>query len=370
MVPLQSAISGPYETAIQPQTWDFETAASIFEPQKGQSDAVERTDYVRAFNQNAWNTHQEFFRSSIKIHLFTNAIVTKLFESNGVLTSANVAFRSTNMTIRAKQFALACGGLNNLRTLAMIESSRPKNQILSNAGSTFLEHPTVRSVRFASDVAMDLSFFMSNSQANSHQKSGFAFSVNNREVFLKFRSEMDLKKTFEKVSIKAKNAIQFLQSSTSKNGSIFERGVAWIRMADLADSKSRNSMKVMTQKEGLPSLHLNYDISENLLSDRQIFLSQASLFLRQKRLAFCYEDDRYSKSPKKHFALASHPSGTTPFGADPKHSVVNLDFRHHHIRNLHIMGSSLFTKVGCYNPTLSIVALALRKGRELTRNIG
>ncbi len=62
---------------------------------------------------------------------------------------------------------------------------------------------------------------------------------------------------------------------------------------------------------------------------------------------------------------ASHHTGTTRMGADPTTSVVDRDCRVHGIENLYVAGSSVFPTSGYANPTLTIVALALRLGDHL-----
>jgi len=55
-----------------------------------------------------------------------------------------------------------------------------------------------------------------------------------------------------------------------------------------------------------------------------------------------------------------HHIGTTRMGDTPHSGVVDRDCRVHGIRNLYIAGSSIFPTSGYANPTLTIVALALR----------
>jgi choline dehydrogenase-like flavoprotein len=55
-----------------------------------------------------------------------------------------------------------------------------------------------------------------------------------------------------------------------------------------------------------------------------------------------------------------HHMGTTRMHADPRCGVVDPDCRVHGISNLFIAGSSVFPTTGYANPTLTIVALALR----------
>ena len=52
--------------------------------------------------------------------------------------------------------------------------------------------------------------------------------------------------------------------------------------------------------------------------------------------------------------------GTTRMHADPRRGVVDADCRVHGIANLYIAGSSVFPTSGSANPTLTVVALALR----------
>jgi choline dehydrogenase-like flavoprotein len=60
-----------------------------------------------------------------------------------------------------------------------------------------------------------------------------------------------------------------------------------------------------------------------------------------------------------------HHMGTTRMGDDPKTSVVDRNCRVHGIANLYVAGSSVFPTAGYANPTLTIVALALRLADQL-----
>jgi choline dehydrogenase-like flavoprotein len=55
-----------------------------------------------------------------------------------------------------------------------------------------------------------------------------------------------------------------------------------------------------------------------------------------------------------------HHIGTTRMASDPRHGVTDGWGRVHGVSNLHIAGSSLFPTAGWANPTLTILALALR----------
>lgn len=71
--------------------------------------------------------------------------------------------------------------------------------------------------------------------------------------------------------------------------------------------------------------------------------------------------------PRALFEGNYHHLGTTRMHIDPKHGVVDADCRVHGIRNLYITGSSVFPTFGCSNPTLTLVALALRLADHLKK---
>ena len=49
--------------------------------------------------------------------------------------------------------------------------------------------------------------------------------------------------------------------------------------------------------------------------------------------------------------------------------VVDADCRVHGVRNLYVAGSSVFPTYGCSNPTLTVVALALRLADHLKKQL-
>jgi choline dehydrogenase-like flavoprotein len=73
--------------------------------------------------------------------------------------------------------------------------------------------------------------------------------------------------------------------------------------------------------------------------------------------------------------ISSHPvggyhhMGTTRMGGDPAASVADPDGRVHGLGNLWVAGSSLFPTGGWANPTLTIVALALRSAQKISREL-
>ena len=66
----------------------------------------------------------------------------------------------------------------------------------------------------------------------------------------------------------------------------------------------------------------------------------------------------------------AHQSGTMLFGEDPKTSVLDLDCKAHELDNLYVADASFFPSIGAVNPTLTIIANALRIGDILKKRLG
>ena len=64
---------------------------------------------------------------------------------------------------------------------------------------------------------------------------------------------------------------------------------------------------------------------------------------------------------------ARHHMGTTRIHPDPKRGVVDTDCRVHGVANLYVAGSSVFPTSGTANPTLTIVALAIRQADHIAK---
>jgi len=65
----------------------------------------------------------------------------------------------------------------------------------------------------------------------------------------------------------------------------------------------------------------------------------------------------------------AHQAGTARFGTDPATSVLDLNCKAHEIDNLYITDASFFPSIGAVNPTLTIIANALRVADKIRERI-
>jgi choline dehydrogenase-like flavoprotein len=69
-------------------------------------------------------------------------------------------------------------------------------------------------------------------------------------------------------------------------------------------------------------------------------------------------------------AGCAHQAGTCRFGDDPATSVLDRDCKAHELDNLYVVDASFFVSIGAVNPSLTIIANALRVGELLLQRLG
>jgi len=135
------------------------------------------------------------------------------------------------------------------------------------------------------------------------------------------------------------------------------------------DQIARHSMDFWLQSEDLPhpdnrvyykdgKVHLDL-VETNPQALRQLKRKLKDVLARIGWPAVLLERSLYLG---KDIALSgtAHQAGTCRFGTDPATSVLNLDCRAHEVDNLYITDASFFPSIGAVNPTLTIIANALR----------
>jgi choline dehydrogenase-like flavoprotein len=137
----------------------------------------------------------------------------------------------------------------------------------------------------------------------------------------------------------------------------------WMSSEDLPRSDSR----VTLDKDGTVRLSLPQDNNvEGLTRMRRKFDSMlADLGFHKKsheRGVYLHEG--------MNIAATAHQAGTVRFGTDPATSVLDVNCKAHQLDNLYVVDSGFFASIGAVNPTLTIIANALRVGEHLWERLG
>lgn len=117
---------------------------------------------------------------------------------------------------------------------------------------------------------------------------------------------------------------------------------------------------------GIPRLKVDWLVQPEDLDSVGRTLRRIGAALGQAGLGRLYmpQDDQGLFSPR-YYAGGCHHMGTARMSASPEDGVVDSDCKVHGLGNLYIASSAVFPTGGFANPTLTIVALALRLGEHL-----
>ncbi|WP_067540055.1 GMC oxidoreductase [Nocardia crassostreae] len=133
------------------------------------------------------------------------------------------------------------------------------------------------------------------------------------------------------------------------------------------DPNSRITLSDKVDRLGIPLARIDWKLSPR--EDTTVRRAAALAATEFARLGFpppeLHEWVREASPLPAHLTDWAHPTGSTRMSTDPGTGVVDADCRVHAIDNLYIAGSSVFPTNGHANPTLTIVALAVRLADHL-----
>lgn len=320
--------------------------------------------------------------SSARVLLGANVLRFRadLGASGGRVKHAEVRLEDGgDITIQAKRYVVACGGIENARLLLLSDRDDPAglgNQN-DNVGRYFADHPHragageavltglpggrealdlylerkrdahVRSVRTRGVLVLDPDL------QRAEQLLGVAvqFSPRDKAPRRKSRGVADLSRAFAKAA-----GVDIPEQSARVGYSLrVEQAPNRESRVTLADEKDRFGQRKAT---------LNWQLTEQDARSvrRTLELMAAELgaaMAGRARINFELSD------PWRHTAGGAHHIGTTRMATDPKDGVVDGNCRVHGLDNLYVAGSSVFPTTSHANPTLTIVALALRLANHL-----
>lgn len=317
---------------------------------------------------------------NVRLLLEANVLrLTATPEANRV-TAAQVQLEDgPAITVQARAFVLACGGIENARLLLLSDEENPaglgndKDQV----GRHFMEHPHVPrigQVLVADSLGIkgltDLYFRARTDKQVDGRTMGVmctSEAVQREEKLLNWcvqlRDYKDSKlNRFGEALAPAQAGVRDLGREPDKMepyaGRLFVRG------EQVPNPDSRVTLTDETDRLGLRKVRLDWRLGEQ---DRQSIRRSMEIFAAEfgrsgiGRVRIKMDSDGEWPPTRG----GDHHLGTTRMAADPSHGVVDADCRVHGVDNLFMAGSSVFATSGFANPTFTITALALRLADHL-----
>jgi choline dehydrogenase-like flavoprotein len=135
----------------------------------------------------------------------------------------------------------------------------------------------------------------------------------------------------------------------------------WIVGEDMPQESNRIKLSSEKDKFGMPVANVHFDDHPNDVAMRNHAYRQGSAMYDAVGATRTFPTTPYP---------STHNLGTNRMSDNPRDGVVNKWGQTHDIPNLFISDGSQFTTGGAENPTLTIVALAIRQAEYIASQMG
>jgi choline dehydrogenase-like flavoprotein len=357
-------------------------------------------------------TYRAELEQATHIQVLLHANVVEVVSNQSAQAVESVKITTLDMTktgtIRAKVVVLACGALENPRLLLVsnhVQTTGLGNQN-DNVGRFFMEHPLVDSARLVTlKDSRSLAYYNNITIRNgthlrpalkgseiAQQKyqilnvAVLMYSADGQKDEIGYPAAKKLFKALKsgKFSSQFRNdVINLVNDLDGLAETLYYRFKGTqkplpdntnIKVMSYAEQRPNPNSRVLLDSEtdqlGLPRIKLDWQLTE--LDKRSIRITNQLIGeeLGRMELGRLQLVD-WLQSEDDHIEAGGqyHHMGTTRMSEDPKQGVVDKNCRVHGLANLYIAGSSVFATSGNSNPTLTIVALAMRLAEHLKKQV-
>ena len=277
------------------------------------------------------------------------------------------------MEVRAKRYVLATGAIENARLL--LASNRVQRDGLGNGrdlvGRYFMEHPMTRACfvvvpgRRRMMRLYDEGYKSPGHRVVGVLRTGPELQERQRifnSLFVLHR--LRLSETPPPLAAEVGRLAAGWQGGAANRSSHTYSAFVTVHAEQHPNPESRVRLARDRDALGVPRTRLDWRLSD--LDARSLSLATEQLVQhlgatgRGRGLVFINPEEPWLRTQ-----ASPHQAGTTRMHDDPTRGVVDRHGRVHGIDNLWIGGGSLFPTAGCSNPTLTVVALALRLADRL-----
>ncbi len=395
---------GPYH--YQVEDWNDEYRAfPPFHPDKVQIGFWQFSPPTRFGKQ-----YRDVLEQAKNVRVFLYANVAELVTNEGAsqVKAAHIrTLQGKTGTVRARVFILACGGIENARLLLL--SQRTESRGLGNrhdlVGRFFMDHPhDVPAVILATEPRTLVQSFTvftrfdgsarlvaglgPSPAAQASQKilncSGTVIfdtgpPETGYDAFTRVKQSLQQGEWPDDLAWRLWRMVSDLDDvfggAWRPKGEPYVGNVTLVKLLGRSEQEPNPNSRITLSHErdplGLPQARLDWRLTE--LDKRSVRVANellgeelGRLSLGRLRLADWLLTDDNGWSPK--MEGGHHHMGTTRMADDSRQGVVDRNCQVHGIGNFYIAGSSVFPTSGYANPTLTLVALALRLADYVKQN--
>ncbi len=312
---------------------------------------------------------------NVSVYLYSNVLELTTNESASHITGAEVAcIDGPKYQVKAKEFVLATGGLENPRLMLLSNKSAPAGIGNSHGlvGRFYTDHILIRP---ALDVSLSRTGFNFRFYTNPHK-------INGGQVFAIMTAAEELTRK-EKLTRFRFHLYNVRPQFGAAIGGVFSDLDGAPEVAPLGKEPG-TYIQVHMAMEPMPNPDTFVRLSDkrDLFGQRKLEVSwqvtdreraNAHRAIEICALEFGHMGFGRAFAPMLHkpdewpaaFTSGKHHCGTTRMSDSPQTGVVDRNCKVFDVDNLYIGGSSVFPTIGHTNPTMNLVALSLRLADHL-----
>ncbi len=335
------------------------------------------------------NVYRDPIVKADNIHLYTYARVVEIVPNENVSAIASLRTKTIDgkeHRVRARHYVLACGAIHNARLL-LASNSRAKRGVGNDhdlVGRYFMEHFEIigGQVVFEKPPPMKLYSIPGSGRARARAELAVMGDVQRERRILNgtasFRpgpltgQEQSRFVSFSadaEANVKERQAIRF-GSGRPMESQVFQM---FTRQEQAPNPESRIELSSEKDELGMPRANLRWKFTPLDKKSIRVFyellgqeMGRAGLGRLQVMDWLLDGDDNAWPNI---LSGGWHHMGTARMHPDPKQGVVDANCKVHGLANLFVAGGAVYPTGGAVNPTLTVVAMALRLSDHLRNNV-
>jgi choline dehydrogenase-like flavoprotein len=413
--PIRKADLGPYYDrargffGIAGATCDDDVWRSFgMEAPRLRTGSVDSQYFIQPSVTHVGDLHRESFMAAENILTLLHATVTSLHPhaDGSRISHARIAtLEGKTGTVRARVFVICCGGIDSARLLLLSRERHPEGigNAHGNVGRYFQDHAeAVTAEILPSDLGLFRRTFnrVFRSDATYGVRLSLARDAQRRAEVVNCRAEIVYDHGEESAVAATRRLVWRMKGRLPRGEALgdlrilvcnphelvqmsLERYVARrfpvygarIRLKCVAEQPPHRENRIALAEErdqlGQPKACIDWRVGDAELRAMRVMTRAVTAELERAGVAKLLWESWLSESAREApIADTYHHMGTTRMSLDPRDGVVDPRCRVHEMQGLYIASSSVFPASGHANPTLTIVALALRVADDVKAELG
>jgi choline dehydrogenase-like flavoprotein len=372
---------GPYE--YDAAYWEKQDAAARRLPLDGKTFFPKMWQFSPPTRMG--NVYRDPILKASNVHLYTYARVVEIVPNESVTAIDGLRTKTIDgkeHRVRARHYVLACGAIHNARLL-LASNTRAKRGVGNDhdlVGRYFMEHFEIIAAQVSFETPPPLKLYSIPGEGRARARAELALTgdaqrqrrilngtasfrpgaLTGREQsrFASFSADAE-------ANVKERQAIRF-GSSRPMEAQVFQM---FTRQEQAPNPESRIELGAEKDELGMPRANLRWKFTP--LDKRSIRtyyellgqeMGRAGLG-RVQMMDWLLDGD--DNAWPNILSGGWHHMGTARMHEDPKQGVVDANCKVHGLANLSVAGGAVYPTGGAVNPTLTVVAVALRLSDHL-----